>query len=629
MSPVIRTRADLRPGKDDALRVLVRSALAALFVSCLGFATARAQADEVEVHLSSSVDAPVVGEPFQIQVETRLAGQVLGGLEPPDFGALRVIGRSGVMRSQQITSVFGAAPRIELREMVAFAVVAEQPGTYRIGPVRYRYGRRTATSDTLVLKVSGVGTNVDPNALSPAQPDVAAESAEFDRQAFVRAVVDRTEAFVGQQVTLTVYLYVNDQLPVRDARATHAPSTTGFWVQDLRTPQSRTERDHQVVRGVGFQVYVLRRLALFPLQAGTLETGETEMAVDVGDPLAAMMGQTTVLSPRCAPIRIDVRPLPAGAPLGTLVGRATLSADVDRRSLRTGEAATLTVTVRGVGSLRDVAFATPVVPGLRFEAPTIEDRLETPGDVVGGERILRWQVVPLVPGRVVLPELTLSVFDPTTERLDTLRSASIALDVTGDAIADEEPDAGLASSEDDEAEDDADAIEFGPPSRSSALLRHVPALSSHPLYLPALLAAPLSVALLFVSRDLLRRLAERRDRRASAPTPDKPLADAKRALVAKDATAFYAALSTALHRALERSLGVRTVGMTHHELRDHLASRGGDEDLCARIVDELDASDFARFSASGSDAAEMQLALDRVRALIERIGKADFREVAP
>lgn len=604
------------------------SALVLLVSLVLFGARAHAQDEDVEVRLLASTEEPVAGEPFQIQIETRLAGQAMGSLEPPDFGNLRVIGRSGVMRSQQITSTFGSRPQITIREVVAFAVLAEQPGTYRVGPARYRSGRRTTASDVLVLKVTGSGTAVDPNATSTSGPTVAAESSDFDRQAFVRVVVDRTEAYVGQQVTLTAYLYVNDQLPVRDARATRAPSTNGFWVQDLRTPQSRTERDHQVVRGVGFQVYVLRRLALFPLQAGTLEAGGTEMSVDVGDPFAAMMGQTTVLRPSCRPIRIDVRPLPANAPPGTIVGRGTLAADVDRRSLRTGEATTLTVTVRGEGSLRDATFATPSVPGLRFEAPTIEDRIETPADVVGGERVLKWQVVPLVPGRHVIPELALTFFDPATSSVETQRSAAITLEVTGSPVDEDEAGAEIEADEDADEPSGEDGIEFGPPSRSSSMLRHVPALSSRPFFLPLLLAAPLLVVLVYLSRASLRMLGERKSRQEGAPPPDRALANAKRALAAKDASAFYSATSAALHRSLEVALGQRTVGLTHLELRSVLESRGAEPDLVSRIVDELDSADFARFSASGSDPVEMQQAFERARALVERIARAGLGEAA-
>jgi hypothetical protein len=45
------------------------------------------------------------------------------------------------------------------------------------------------------------------------------------------------------------------------------------------------------------------------------------------------------------------------------------------------------------------------------------------------------------------------------------------------------------------------------------------------------------------------------------------------------------------------------------------------EDLAARLVDELEGAEFARFSASGASPDELARARDRAQALLERIDR--------
>ena len=85
------------------------------------------------------------------------------------------------------------------------------------------------------------------------------DAVQFDEACFVRTVVDKTDAFVGEQVTGTIYLYLRGSL--RGApHVRQEPNTDGFWIHNLLAPDQQLNATRQRVSGRAFNVYTLRRL---------------------------------------------------------------------------------------------------------------------------------------------------------------------------------------------------------------------------------------------------------------------------------------------------------------------------------------------------------------------------------
>ena len=99
------------------------------------------------------------------------------------------------------------------------------------------------------------------------------------------------------------------------------------------------------------------------------------------------------------------------------------------------------------------------------------------------------------------------------------------------------------------------------------------------------------------------------------------LASAEAARTAGDARAFYAAVSLALKSVIEGRLGESVGSLTHPQLRKRLAERGMADDLSRAVVDELEAIEFARFSATGAKPEEMDSQLTRARDLIAKLDR--------
>src|SRR5690606_29279963 len=133
---------------------------------------------------------------------------------------------------------------------------------------------------------------------------------------FVWASLDKTTAYVGEQITYLLDMYLRRQ--VLDVDLRKPPVFGDFFSEPLPDGQVRRAR----VGDVPYQVQPLLRRALFAQHAGTLEIGGAE--ITVGFRRKRLQSQT---------LTIDIQPLPAeGQPPGfspNNVGQYTISASID------------------------------------------------------------------------------------------------------------------------------------------------------------------------------------------------------------------------------------------------------------------------------------------------------------
>jgi hypothetical protein len=392
-----------------------------------------------------------------------------------------------------------------------------------------------------------------------------------------------------------------------------------------------------VVSGRAFWVYPLKRFAAFPLKSGDLTIGamtltlSRETVFDIFDPSRAEPSLTRT----GVPVLLHVKPLPAESkPQGDIaVGSFELTAQLDRNQAATGDALTLTATVRGKGNVGALRIKDPAVTGLDILQPETHEVIESPGDLVQGTRTFAWLVVPRAPGRYQIPALTLDVFDPSDRAYHHVTSAPITLTAAGNARPETVTAAATAKSSDGETtpQDKTSEESWAPIRTRSALLRSRAQLHAEPWYPWALAAAPL-LWLLSISIPALRRrvLAKRAQGgpREALRIARKQLAAAESAVRAKDPKRFHAEIASALHLALDARLGVTVLGLTRPQLRELLHLRGLAEAQSRELLDVLERCDFARFSSAATSETEMQQMLARANQLFEELVRFAPKEAA-
>ncbi len=142
------------------------------------------------------------------------------------------------------------------------------------------------------------------------------------------------------------------------------------------------------------------------------------------------------------PLSVAILPFPeAGKPddfIG-LAGSCSIKSAVDRHQLKVGEAANLTITIEGVGNIKSMTPPQlPKMPAFKtFDLITSLD-ISKANDVVQGKKSFKTVLIPRMSGTQTIPAISISYFNPVSQRYERVQTAQIQLSVapgTGDSNA--------------------------------------------------------------------------------------------------------------------------------------------------------------------------------------------------
>ncbi|MBX5481629.1 MAG: protein BatD [Myxococcaceae bacterium] len=568
-------------------------------------------------------------------------------LTPPDLSDFEVLSKTPVdSTSIQIGS--GGSQIQRVRKWV-FVLRPRRAGQLTIGASRLDLGGRTLRADAITITAKK-GRLQDP-ALAQRQrrpdpfqgffggnpfqgmpgfddeddafpfggpPDVDIPTTEADL--FVRTYVDKKEAWVGQQVTLSVYVFSRVDLSSVDS--VKLPKLEGFWSEDIDTPQTLSG-ETRILNGVPYKAYLLKRKAIFPLKAGTQTIDAAEADITTGYLFAGRRVHRVGNK-----VKLEVRPLPDGAPRGfatTNVGRWRLSVDATPEEVELGNPVTVRVTLEGVGNVKNVTppkLTAP--PSLRIFDPTLADKPTTRNGQFGGRRVQEYLVMPQQTGTFTIPSLEFPYFDPESRSYEIARTEPIQIRVTPGAAGAVATGAHAATGPvPADAPKNVLASDGVMPIRHSAdFSQRGAAVWSRPWFVPAVVS-PLGVWLALVGVGLVRARAAREDegsiRKKKARAARRRLAAAE-TLRANGATAdFYAEVEKAVITFLDARLGEPVAGLTREALAQKLTEKGIPADRQRSLLAVLETCELGRFAPGGADPAARDRVLDDAEAAMEAL----------
>jgi hypothetical protein len=436
---------------------------------------------------------------------------------------------------------------------------------------------------------------------------------------FLAAGLDHHQAYLGQQVTYSVRLYT--RVDVSEFDGLKLPGFDGFWGEDLETP-THPIPTVQEVGGVPYQVYLVKKKALFPSKAGQLTIEPAEVDVGTG----GIFNRGHKVHRASGAIVLTVLPLPAGSPPGfstSNVGQLSLQASLRPASVPVGEPATLTLITQGVGNLHAVtAPMLPPIPGLRAYDPTSQDKTTANGDHFGGTRKVEIVLIGQRTGTFDIPSLSFSFFDPAAKTYQTQRTPPLQLLVTAGAGAAGEGAAGGQN-----------VLEASfRPLRTAPELSEtpLPALRGKPIWF-TLGTPPLLLALLWSAKELRRR------RRDSAPAvrmrhayrvARKRIKTARGLLAGASPNQALEELTAALVGYLEDRAGTKLAGLSHTDLAERLRQIGATDEAAKAAVAALEACEAHRYAPGAGGPEAGQDLLSRVEWAVDALERSEWRKAA-
>lgn len=395
-----------------------------------------------DVTFQATVDRNPVGEGEQFTLSFVLNNASMGGgknLQLPDLSKFHIMG--GPNQSSSMQFINGA---VSSSVTYTYILQPKEMGRFTIGAASIEAGGKTYKTDPITLEV----VKGAPRSKQQQQPGVPDDiSAQLAESLFLKAEVDRSRVQQGEQLNLVFKLYT--RVNVANYTVNKNPALTGFWGEDIENPKN-VSLTNEVINGKQYRVGVIRKMALFPTQAGTLEISPMEVQTTVQvqarrsmDPFDAFFrdpfGQSVNYMVKSDPLKIRVDPLPEGAPLSFkgAVGRFTMSTAVDKRTTKTNDPVSLKVTISGTGNVK-LLEAPPLELPVDFEqySPKVSENINRQQERISGSKTFEYLLIPRYPGQKTIKPVTFSFFDVNKKEYVTLTSPAIELTVEqGTAVA--------------------------------------------------------------------------------------------------------------------------------------------------------------------------------------------------
>lgn len=289
-----------------------------------------------------------------------------------------------------------------------------------------------------------------------AEPEPA--NVNLDKDLFIKVAVDKSKVHVGEQITATYKLYA--RLPM-NVNISKLPTLNGFWTQDFDLPKGKIAPVEEVVNGQRYQVFTLKKSALFPQQSGTLELDPAEAegvarivqktkqrdpffddpffnSFFMDDPFADEFFSRNAYKDvrvklKSQPVKIQVTPLPEdGKPASftNAVGNFTVKSSIDKTELTTDDVANLQLVITGSGNIKLIEAPLLKLPnGLIAYDPQVVDSITGRTTTISGFKTITYAITPRTPGDYKIPALDFSYFNPQTGKYVTVSTQPTTLHV--------------------------------------------------------------------------------------------------------------------------------------------------------------------------------------------------------
>jgi hypothetical protein len=581
-------------------------------------------AESKDIHFEASVDRTQVTLDEQITFTVTVSGDVKSVPKPTlpsldDF----VIYSSGT--SQNWSFVNG---KVFSSVAYNYILVPKTRGKFTIPPLQMILDRATYKTSPITITVSE-GAD-EPETPAPAETKRRTAERKKTTDLFVRTTVNKTKAYVNEQVTLTFRFYQGVRLFSNPQYS--PPTLTGFWVEDL-PPQKQY---YQTINGRRYFVSEVKT-ALFPTAAGKHTIGEATLKCKVEDlrslhnrdPFSILdrdwMNRFKQGKPqglRSKPIKIEVLPLPdEGKPedFKGSVGNFVMRSSVDKKKVETGQPISLKMQISGKGNIKSVSQ--PVLPELdnfRAYSSGSSEKISKENYTLQGTKIYEEVLIPKESGKYTVPPLSFSYFDLKTKTYKTLKTNPIV--ITSLPAAEGSPFAATPISK----------SEIGAVPRDIRHIKSVPvvlesqagSLYKNPIFLLIQLL-PLTALVIVLS---YRRHQEKLNSdvayarlRKSHKLAKKRLAEAKKLLSLEKKNEFFSEVARAITLYIGDKVNQPGFGLTKDQIISELSSKGAERERIDEIIKLLEECDYARFAPGSSGIDEMKSFLKSVEKAIVRL----------
>ncbi len=404
---------------------------------------------------------------LQIQFKVENASHV-ESINPPEFKKFSIV--SGPNQESGMTSING---KVDQYVSIGYVLKPNSTGKFTIGPAIAKADGKEYQTSPINIEVtnnssssssSSLAGSSNPSNSFPAFPNINFDfsplpaTKQFDdyilkkgenagdkikKNLFIKLDVNKTSCYVGEPIIASFKLYTRLR---SESTITDAPSFNGFSVSDMDLNNNNSAGTEKY-NGRDYNVYILRKVQLYPLQAGTftldpLKSDNTvsfikaEYAASMQSDLFGMMqnfGDVTTppnaiveqhASLQSKPVEITVNPLPIEnkpPDFKGSVGNFAIQSSLQKNNITTDDAGNLKIEINGSGNIQLLNAPKINWPnGIDGYEAKITDGIDKSSVPMKGSKTFTFPFTVSKAGSYTVPSVSFSFFDPVAGSYKTL-----------------------------------------------------------------------------------------------------------------------------------------------------------------------------------------------------------------
>ena len=280
----------------------------------------------------------------------------------------------------------------------------------------------------------------------PISINVSASIGNSGKSIFIKADLDKSEAYLGEQISLSYKLYKQIDATISSIDQFDMPDFKGFWVEEIYSPQTlQYNSKTETIGGIKYQVANLGQKALFSIASSVLVIPEISVKIKIEkkqkkrnrdpffDPFfSPFFTETKTKILKTEENKIYIKPFPEPRPLDFegAVGKFKITSQVDTKTVEINNGFTFTISLNGTGNIG--LFSLPEInfpDGLEVFPPS--DRFTKDGfrNQLTGTQEWEYVIIPRKVGSVIIPSIKMSFFDPASSSWKSIKTKPSEIEV--------------------------------------------------------------------------------------------------------------------------------------------------------------------------------------------------------
>jgi len=487
-------------------------------------------------------------------------------------------------RSQSTQLQYGTGRTSKKEQRYLLTLRAKKEGRLMIPAALLKAGNHTYKTEPIPIQV--VQSKTPPSSsLKESTSRNTPLIPRTDSDLFIQMTLDKTSAYVGEQVLLSLLLY--SRTANASLESISMPALKGFLSEDLELSWPLlTER--KSVDGVNYHVTTLKKRALFGIQPGsfTLEPATADFIV-------GQLFRGREVRRESNALTLEVKALPPLAE-NLPVGQWKLELKAPAGPFTVGQPIELSLVLRGTGNVRNVPPLELEFPGaFKTFPPTIQNSTQTLGNKLSGSRSMQYVVIPQEAGNFTVPAVKLNYFNVEAAQVDLAQTAPVtwlvlpgnADSTSKNAVANSK---GLAFLEQEKIH----------PIRHKAQLAPPPVSLTQKNTYWMWVALPIALRFLaMLMRFALSKMGSsvKKQQRQREKSAIRAIHTSVGELKTNPSAVSFSLLGKNVMAFLECKLGFSTQGLTQEQLNSKMQEHGFSEAMCRQVLFVLGECDAIQF----------------------------------